>query len=194
VLPQDLVQIFAGVVARIVRDRWDSVEPFIGVWEWSDQSCTLTQHPLSPFPSQVMSDGGWEVRVSARAAAQLRKFRNQRLPNETGGVLLGDMDTRRRIVHIGLALPSPADSVEWPDMYIRGAEGLRERVNQLHSFSGGQLSYVGEWHSHPDGVASTPSQQDLVALEILEREMRAEGLPTVMLIQGQDNKPQLVVR
>ncbi|MBA4191771.1 MAG: hypothetical protein C0467_27645 [Planctomycetaceae bacterium] len=194
VLPQDVVQVFAGVVARFIRDRWDSVEPFIGIWEWSEQSCSLTRLLLSPFPPQVMSDGGWEVRISARAVAQLRKFRTQRLPNETGGILLGDVDTRHRIVHVSLALPSPVDSVERPDTYIRGAEGLRERVDQLHAFSGGQLSYVGEWHSHPDGVASAPSEHDLAALDILERDMRAEGLPTVMLIQGQDKNPQLLVR
>ena len=194
VLPQDLVQIFAGVVARFIRDRWDSVEPFIGVWEWSDQSYSLKQHTLSPFPPHVMSSSGWEVRLSSRAGSQLRKFRNKRLPNETGGVLLGDVDMRHHIVHVGLALPSPADSIEWPVMYIRGAEGLPKRIAQLHSFSGGQLGYVGEWHSHPDGCASIPSQQDLAALDILEREIRAEGFPTVMLIQGQDLQPQLVIR
>jgi integrative and conjugative element protein (TIGR02256 family) len=194
VLPQDLMQVFAGVVAHFIRDRWDAVEPFIGVWEWSDQSYSLTPHVLAACPPRVMSDGGWQVRIAARAGAQLRKYRRQRLPNETGGVLLGDVDSRRRVVRIGLALPSPADSIEWPDMYIRGATGLRERVNLLHSQSGGQLSYVGEWHSHPNGVPPTPSEQDLAAFDILHREMLAEGLPTVMLIQGEQEEPGLLIR
>jgi integrative and conjugative element protein (TIGR02256 family) len=192
-LPQDLVQIFAGVVARFIRDRWEAVEPFIGVWEWFDQSYSVTPHTLTPLLPRVMIDGGWQVRIAARAGAQLRKYRRQRLPNETGGVLLGDVDSRRRVVRIGLALPSPADSIEWPDMYIRGAEGLRERVNRLHTLSGGQLSYVGEWHSHPNGVPPTPSKHDLAAFDILRREMVTEGLPTVMFIQGETAEPQLLI-
>lgn len=188
-LPQDMVQVFAGVVARFIRDRWEAVEPFIGVWEWSDQSYSLTPHLLPALPSRVMSDGGWQVLIAARAGAQLRMYRRRRLPNETGGVLLGDVNSRHRVVRIGLALPAPGDSVERPYMYIRGSEGLRERVNRLHALSGGQLSYVGEWHSHPDGVRAAPSETDRSAFAILSREMRAEGLPTVMLIQGEDVVP-----
>jgi integrative and conjugative element protein (TIGR02256 family) len=192
-LPQDVVQLFAGVVARFIRDRWDSVEPFIGLWEWSDQTYSLIPHTLTPFPARVLCDGGWEVRIGARVSALLRKYRGQGLPNETGGVLLGDVDARRRVVRISLALPSPSDSVEWPDMYIRGAEGLRERVNLLHRGSGGQLNYVGEWHSHPKGASATPSEIDLTAFDTLRREMVSEGLPTVMLIQADAAESGLLI-
>lgn len=108
-------------------------------------------------------------------------------------MLLGDVDSRRRVVWIGLALPSPPDSVEWPDMYIRGAEGLRADVDRLHALSGGQLSYVGEWHSHPSGAAVAPSDTDRAAFAILREVMRAEGLPTVMMIQGDLDSPGLLI-
>lgn len=193
VLPQDVVQLFAGVVARFIRDRWDAFEAFIGLWEWSDQTYSLTNHTLTPFPARVLRTDNWEVRIAARAGAQLRKYRWQRLPNETGGVLLGNVDSRRRVAHIGLALPSPSDSVEWPDMYIRGAEGLREEVTRLNGDSGGQLTYVGEWHSHPNGVSTMPGALDRAAFVILRREMATEGLPTIMLIQGETEEPRLLV-
>jgi integrative and conjugative element protein (TIGR02256 family) len=193
VLPQDVVQTFAGVVARFVRGRWDSVEPFIGVWEWCDETYSLTRHVLPAYPPRVICSGGWEVRIAARAGAHLRKFRRLHLPNETGGVLLGNVDSRRRVVRIGLALPSPPDSVEWPDMYIRGADGLRDQVNRLHSVSGGQLTYVGEWHSHPPGSSVEPSDTDRAAFSILQRDMVAEGLPTLMLIQSDDEAPGLLI-
>jgi integrative and conjugative element protein (TIGR02256 family) len=192
-LPQDLVQVFAGVVARFIHDRWNAVEPFIGVWDWSDQSYSLTQHLLIPSPPQVISDGGWQVRTASRTGLQLRKYRRQRLPNETGGVLLGDIDTLRRVIRISLALPSPCDSIERPDTYIRGAEGLREQVVRLHRLSGGQLNYVGEWHSHPAGAGATPSETDRSAFAKLSLDMQAEGLPTVMLIQGEDEIPHLMI-
>ena len=61
----------------------------------------------------------------------MRLFRRHRLPNETGGVLLGEVDNVRRVVYVAAVLPSPADSIEWPTAYVRGAKGLRERINEV---------------------------------------------------------------
>ena len=52
--------------------------------------------------------------------AKLSSLREPKLPNETGGVLLGSFDVERRILYIADALPSPPDSEEWPTLYIRG--------------------------------------------------------------------------
>ncbi|MGE3277719.1 MAG: Mov34/MPN/PAD-1 family protein, partial [Vicinamibacterales bacterium] len=46
----------------------------------------------------------------------------------------------------------------------------------------GQLEYVGEWHSHPDGCACAPSRDDLTVLSWLSSHMDADGVPGVMMI------------
>jgi proteasome lid subunit RPN8/RPN11 len=116
---------------------------------------------------------------------RLRRQRAERLPSETGGVLVGSFDAQRQIVHVVEAIPSPADSEEWPTLYVRGAKGLADRLRRIQDHTLGQLRYVGEWHSHPDGYGCDPSDDDRQVLDWLSENMEAEGLPGVMAIVGQ---------
>ena len=49
-------------------------------------------------------------------------------------------------------------------------------------------SVVGEWHSHPEGVGSDPSNDDRKAFGWLSEIMTSEGLPPLMLIVGEQHK------
>ena len=114
-------------------------------------------------------------------------FRREKLPNETGGILLGNFDAYRRVCSIAEVVPSPQDSSEWPASYIRGCAGLRRVVEDAENRMLGQISYVGEWHSHPDGCGVRPSTDDLKAYAWLTGHMHVEGLPALMLIIGENN-------
>jgi hypothetical protein len=72
----------------------------------------------------------------------------------------------------------------WPTLYIRGSEGLLKNVNRVFEASGGQLEYVGEWHSHPDGCPTLPSGDDLKVFSWLTEHMSDAGLPALMAIVG----------
>jgi hypothetical protein len=49
----------------------------------------------------------------------------------------------------------------------------------------GMLQYVGEWHSHPDGCSTNPSNDDLKVFSWLTEHMIGDGLPAVMAIVGE---------
>ena len=84
------------------------------------------------------------VRVTAhRALRRLADLRASKLPNETGGVLIGVYDLQRRSTYVVDTVPSPPDSGEWPTLYIRGSDGLMARIQELSEYSGSQLEYVG---------------------------------------------------
>ncbi len=123
----------------------------------------------------------------------MRFHRRKRLPNETGGVLLGAIDHQQRTVYVATVLPSPSDSTEWPTAYIRGVKGLKETVEKAQAMSGGDLSYVGEWHSHPQGCNSAPSEDDRKAHQWLVGEMMKVGLPGVVFIQGEEREPTILI-
>lgn len=126
--------------------------------------------------------GDWTIRIDDWLVAKLYKFRGDKLPKETGGILLGHFDTHARICSIVDTIPSPPDSTEWPTCYIRGVEGLAARVANAETLTLGQIGYVGEWHSHPRGCPARPSRDDLTAYAWLCDHMNAEALPGVMLI------------
>ena len=71
-------------------------------------------------------------------------------------------------------------------MYIRGCKGLPAAVKETEERTAGNLTYVGEWHSHPDGATLFPSQDDVKAFAWLSDNMRTAGLPPMMAIVGQD--------
>jgi hypothetical protein len=64
---------------------------------------------------------------------------------------------------------------------------LLAKVYDLTHASGGQLEYVGEWHSHPDGHNTLPSADDILVFSWLTERMDDGGLPALMAIVGQGN-------
>jgi proteasome lid subunit RPN8/RPN11 len=108
-------------------------------------------------------------------------YRRKRLPNETGGVLLGTFDMTRRVALVSVALPSQDDSKEWPTVYIRGSAGLRGVVSRAEITTGGGMEYLGEWHSHPKGANAAASKDDRKALTLLSEVMAEDARPAIML-------------
>ena len=77
------------------------------------------------------SRGDWQVSTDEFFVGKVKKYRAVKLPNKTGGVLLGHFDLERKIVYIVDTLPSPPDSKEWPTLYIRGSQGLKTKVDNV---------------------------------------------------------------
>jgi molybdopterin/thiamine biosynthesis adenylyltransferase len=129
-----------------------------------------------------LSLGEWSISYDDDLLAQLAILRNIRLPRETGGVLLGIADMSRKAIHVAHALPEPEDSRGSPEEFERGVVGLKAAVGDAVEASLHQLSYVGEWHSHPRRSSPLPSGTDLVQIVWLGNELEHEGLPGLMAI------------
>ena len=192
-LPQDIVAVHAAVASHFIKAAVFGVEPSIALWEWSSANFSVIRHHIPVHEVAVTQENDWTIRTSSHAENLMRYYRRRRLPNETGGVILGEIDYERRTVYITTVLPSPPDSVEWPTVYIRGVQGLREQVETISRVTGGDLSYVGEWHTHPMGYSSDPSEDDHKAHRWLVAEMGTEGLPGLIAIQGDRVKPQFLI-
>ena len=137
---------------------------------------------LSSVQRHAFAD--FRVTVSDQAIEEMRTYRLQRLPNETGGVLLGTYDLSRRIVHVVAALPAPPDSRQSPTYFIRGARHLKPLVEGISARSAGVISYIGEWHSHPDHAEVAPSDDDEEVFGHLKTHLDPTGTPYVMAIVG----------
>ena len=94
----------------------------------------------------------------------------------------------RKIVYVVDCLPSPADSKEWPTFYIRGCRELKSKVKKIEKITDTQVTYIGEWHSHPPGCEVNPSQADRKLFGWLSDFMKPNGLPPLMLIVGDPDK------
>jgi hypothetical protein len=184
-LPQDLVAIHAGVGARALRDALQDDGPTIRIWKIDPSELSIQGVRVPVHPVRIQQHLDWTLVADASVPEKLSALRTAKLPDETGGVLIGAYDMQQKVVYLADVLPSPPDSEEWPTLYIRGCEGLAAQVGEIRQVTGHNLEHVGEWHSHPNGASMAPSDDDLKVFCWLTREMDLEGKPPLMVIAGE---------
>jgi ThiF family protein/JAB domain-containing protein similar to deubiquitination enzymes len=157
-LPQELVALHAAIGARAFRAALDAKSTGISIWRTNEEDLSVEHLRVVPTGVVERQVGGWTVITDRSLLDRVANTRLEKLPNETGGVLMGTHDMQRKILYVVDVLPSPPDSTEWPNLYIRGSKGLVRRVREIGEITDGQLGYLGEWHSHPRGHAPAPSR------------------------------------
>jgi len=191
-MPQDFVALHAAIASRTLKEVLSDDAPFIGVWR-TDARCSVRPVSIEARSVTEFKLSVWTVVLDDGLRERLTQNREDKLPNETGGVLLGSFDLEREILYIVDTLPSPPDSEEKTDLYIRGCSGLRDAVADVDAKTGGMLEYIGEWHSHPRGASTTPSDYDVAAFGWLTALMSKDGLPAVMMIVGDADEVSLFI-
>ena len=184
-LPQELVALHAAIGARAFRAALAADSAGISIWRTNEDDLSVEHLKIAPEEVVERQVGGWTVVTDRSLLDKVAEMRLDKLPNETGGVLVGAHDMERKILYAVDVIPTPPDSTEWPRLYIRGCEGLAHRVKEIGEITDGQLGYLGEWHSHPRGHTPSPSKDDRKAFAWLQEHMDLDSLPAVMLIVGE---------
>jgi integrative and conjugative element protein (TIGR02256 family) len=106
------------------------------------------------------------VWISERVVAAITREANNFYPLETGGLLLGWREGGDRIV-TGVLGPGPSalhrESYFQPDHLWQV-----DRLEEVFAETDGDLDYLGDWHSHPDGPAKL-SSDDRATLRRISR-------------------------
>lgn len=182
-IPQDLVALHSAICSRSLRNTFLAKDAHISLWK-TNKDMAVDIHKVPVSRALQMRLGEWILYTDQYVLEKVSQARDERLPNETGGVLVGSFDMQRKIVYIADTILSPPDSVEWPTVYIRGCQGLRKQVDEIKRITTEMLDYVGEWHSHPRNCETRPSGDDFRAFEWLAGMMNIYGFPALMLIVG----------
>lgn len=189
-IPNHLVALHSAIGANAIRKGATAESPTIQIWRADSESGAVVRLAFDVTPVRRQTNGDWTLVVDSHVTKRLNELRLSKLPNETGGVLIGSYDLARRTVYVVDTVPSPPDSAEWPTLYIRGSNGLFGEVERIQQSTDGQLEYVGEWHSHPDGCPCHPSDDDVIVFSWLTENMSDAGLPALMAIAGQGGKAE----
>jgi hypothetical protein len=142
-----------------------------------------SQASMTTYAQTLVLDAGfgWQIRVAARATDEMSARMRQESPRETGGLLVGRLNARKKIIYVTRLVKAPADSRGTPYFFIRGTEHLPEVLEHVERRTGGLLTYVGEWHSHPMG-GSDLSDTDKEAVIKLRSILDPARLPTLVTI------------
>ena len=183
-IPQDLVALQAAICSRVIHQLLSNREALLSIWRTDENQINVQRYSF-PVRNVIKYEiGEWTLCTDEGFIDKVHEARANKLPNETGGVLVGSHDMQRKIVYVVDCLPSPPDSEEWPTLYIRGYRGLRSQIEEIQQITVNQLKYVGEWHSHPPQCSVQPSYDDRQVFDWLSALMKIDGLPPLMLIVG----------
>jgi len=183
-IPQDMVALNSAIATRALRSAIEGKTSQIRIWRTDPSTMAVSHHPITVGQGFSIPVGSWSLYYDSILIEKIYCARSNKLPNETGGILLGSYDMQRKIVYVIDTILSPVDSTEWPTVYIRGSQGLIEAVETVKRSTHENLVYVGEWHSHPSGFGCRPSGDDIKAFSYLSKWMMVDGFPALMLIAG----------
>ncbi|HEX04376.1 MAG TPA: hypothetical protein ENH10_04380 [Bacteroidetes bacterium] len=191
VIPNEHVQLHASILARQIRLHSEQPEANIQVWSCNGDSGAVETDVIVPMPPIVVDLGDMRLVWDEGLRDRVQELRDESLPNETGGILLGYFDLKLSNVYVVDVVSAPVDSQGSQTGFTRGVEGLQEYLRIVKHKTAGIVGYVGEWHSHPSQVSANPSSADMIQLTYLADELRADGLPALMLIVGEHEETWL---
>lgn len=187
-IPASRAAILSSIAASALGSLMPSSDPSIMIASINADGGTNMHRIIPTKGSMSLDANGWKICLADAVAQKLQKLRDIHLPNETGGILLGVVDHARKRIEISMGLEAPPDSSGSPSSFERGIQGTIDSIAEARARTMHQLTYIGEWHSHPCGVRTTPSPTDAAQLVLLREELMAEQRPPVMVIVG-DNGP-----
>ncbi|MDA9414038.1 hypothetical protein XH81_04030 [Bradyrhizobium sp. CCBAU 25360] len=183
-MPETRAALLSALISGAIPGALSTEQGSISIWRTKDGAVERVSASAGKWQRLAIDD--WSIVLSDDVAKAITGFREQHLPAETGGVLLGVLDMEAHSIHVSVALEPPSDSKGSESEFERGVSGLRSRIAAITEQTGGQLVYVGEWHSHPKGYAATPSPKDLLQLAELAELLDMNGVPALMGIANDD--------
>ena len=121
---------------------------------------------------RAINDPSWSVRFKYGVISRIQKEMRRAGRKETGGVFTGVANHKTKTIHVTGLIAAPPDSRANAVCFFRGHQGLPKQVGAVTEGSGGQLGYIGEWHSHPKGPNGL-STIDLASVQKFKREFDA---------------------
>jgi len=191
-IPATRAALLSAIAARGLADSLSDPGASLKIWTNSDNGQVHVVEHTEAVVHHVDAET-WMISYGDDVLGDLARLRESKLPNETGGILLGIADMSRKSIHIAYALPQPLDSEGTKTGFERGVVGVLDEVNRVVESSMHQLRYVGEWHSHPRQSSAWPSVIDLSQLAWLDSELAIEGLPGLMAIAADDGNYSIIL-
>ena len=131
-----------------------------------------------------------ELIITEKLLTQFGEYGKKHYPNEYGGFLIGYYSADLKKLYIsGFVLPKKYKGI--PTLFERSVHGIKEIFEKI--FSNTKQYYIGEWHTHPNGLTMY-SQTDLQAMITIEECKTVKIKNPILLIISVDNNGLLDIK
>jgi integrative and conjugative element protein (TIGR02256 family) len=188
IIPCELGQLHGALLARQIRLLVGDPQAQMQIWRSNPDTGEVSTNRIEVHALRIGEGLTGEIVWDEGLRTKLRQMRDKALPKESGGVLLGYTDQMTVRTYVVDALSPPPDSYHSREEFRRGVQGLAARVKEAAERTANIVGYIGEWHSHPQGVKADPSHTDLFQLVELAMILRQDGAQALMLIVGDSDE------
>ncbi|WP_017850714.1 Mov34/MPN/PAD-1 family protein [Leptospira interrogans serovar Szwajizak] len=187
VLSFEQIEFHSSLLSRQLRLRSENTAASVSIWKMNDHTGELFTKSLKIFTPIIKIFKDWSLLFDNWIVEKLKLEREKNLPSETGGIIIGYIDQKLKRLYVTDILTAPKDSEASPTGFTRGIEGLSEDLKKIKTRTSNNVSYIGEWHSHPQNSNAMPSSTDLILATKFSEIMAEEGLPHLMVIIAEDD-------
>ena len=186
-LSDDTISFHASLQSTLIRKLLSDEEHVAGIQLSNIESDTSIQVSskfieVSKYRTlHSRETQGWTIRIQNNLYDLMIQQTVGEVPNETGGILIGHINVKHKTVHITRQLPPPEDSEGMPYAFRMGVKNVSKKIKEIMKKTRGQITYLGEWHSHPTGSSRlSPTDHD-ARKQLLEYFSRIQR-PTIIMI------------
>ncbi|MDE5457246.1 hypothetical protein GWE18_31385 [Bradyrhizobium sp. CSA112] len=122
------------------------------------------------------------VWLSSPVMRSMSEFARDLSPLENGGILLGWRSGEDRVI-VDLRGPGPR-ALHGRHCFLPDHEWQVAEIESAFEASAGDLDYLGDWHSHPDGVAKMSDLDSATLLRIARR----VSAPLMLIVAGSETE------
>jgi integrative and conjugative element protein (TIGR02256 family) len=184
---QTNIGLHSAICAKALQKILTEKKTCLSIWRIKETTNEVVRHNFEPTKWEQIKVLSWEVYIDIWLIKKMQDYRQSKLPNETGGILIGSIDNERKIIYLFDTIFAPIDSIEEKDGFIRGTDGLVEEYQNYLSVTDNQILYLGEWHSHPTNYSTNPSKLDSKLFRFLAINLGSQGYPAIMCIVNDKN-------
>lgn len=175
---------FTGVLKREITSYTEEGKIYIHrITDNNQYKIETEEMSVKPFDVYSAVNSDWEIRFKNEILDHVKKQANKAGKSETGGVFLGQCNHKTKTIYVTDLLEAPSDSKGNSSIFLRGFKDLSNEIDLINKKTGGQIGYIGEWHSHPEGpdcLSSTDMQR--VGEHKIELESLRTPLPVFLSI------------
>ncbi|MBY0245914.1 MAG: ThiF family adenylyltransferase [Sphingobacteriaceae bacterium] len=182
VLGYDKIKIHSGILANQMPKLLLSNDAAIKVINYSEETGETNVNNITIAECEIIKKHGFDIYIDAATKEKLNILRSEKLPNETGGIVVGFYDFNLKVIAIVDVLSEPNNSESTPNWFQRSNNGISEKIQCIMNSTANIIGYIGEWHSHPQNVSSQQSELDIKQMKHIANLMDDENHPIIQII------------
>ncbi|WP_426480181.1 ThiF family adenylyltransferase [Chryseobacterium sp. R2ACT005] len=173
---------FAGALKKEIANKSDEGKIFLNIISDSEDYMVETQNIIvEPFKVFKAVNNNWTLRFKNGILENIKMQSTKAKDNEIGGVFIGICNYKTKTFFITDLLKAPKDSKGDHLNFFRGFKDLAQEIAHINKKTGGQIGYIGEWHSHPHGPDNL-SPIDMQCVKEYKEELNGLKTPLPVLL------------